>query len=305
MRNTIIDAIFHQALTDSKVFLISGDAGFGVLDDYQQRLPDQYLNLGIAEQNMIGFSAGLSMSGFNVFVYNIVPFVLYRCYEQVRNDICYQRLPVTLIGAGAGLTYAPGGMTHYAIEDIGLAKTLPNLVVMSPADIQEAIQSIDFAIQHDSPVYIRVAKGGEAKIYSRDIKDIRKPVLVQKGKKTAVLFHGSVGEEVIKAVEMCSYEPTLISVPMLQPLDFEALNGMLDGVEVLITVEEHYTETGLGGILSHWIASQRLPYRLTCLGIKNEFVHAVKHLDGMRDHYGISAGRIRATIERKRRGKGE
>lgn len=117
---------------------MSGDAGYGVLDEYKKCFPNRYLNLGVAEQNMISFSAGLGLAGYNVFIYNIVPFVLYRCYEQVRNDICYQRLPVTLIGIGSGVTYAPQGITHYGVEDVSIARTLPNLVILSPSDPIEA-----------------------------------------------------------------------------------------------------------------------------------------------------------------------
>ncbi|ODS30339.1 MAG: transketolase pyridine binding subunit [Candidatus Scalindua rubra] len=138
MRNTVINKITEYAEEDKNVFFVSGDAGYGVLDEYKKCFPNRYLNLGVAEQNMISFSAGLGLAGYNVFIYNIVPFVLYRCYEQVRNDICYQRLPVTLIGIGSGVTYAPQGITHYGVEDVSIARTLPNLVILSPSDPIEA-----------------------------------------------------------------------------------------------------------------------------------------------------------------------
>src|SRR3989338_11563341 len=161
MRNTVIDRITHHAERHKEIFLIAGDAGFGVLDEYKKRLPKRFLNLGVAEQNVIGFAAGLANVGYRIFLYNIIPFLLYRCYEQVRNDICYQRLPVTLVGIGSGLTYAPQGITHYSIEDIALARTLPNMIILSPSDPLEAMKCAEYAIKSKKPVYIRISKSGE------------------------------------------------------------------------------------------------------------------------------------------------
>ncbi len=115
MRRAVINTITEFAKKEKKAFMIVGDAGYGVMDEFCRFFPERFLNLGVAEQNMIGFSAGLAMAGFKVFVYDIIPFLLYRAYEQIRNDICYQRLPLTLIGIGSGITYAPQGITHYAV----------------------------------------------------------------------------------------------------------------------------------------------------------------------------------------------
>ncbi|KKK74677.1 hypothetical protein LCGC14_2881390, partial [marine sediment metagenome] len=240
MRNSLINTIVKYAEKDKKLFLISGDAGYGVLDEYKKRFPDRYLNMGVAEQNMISFAAGLGLTGYKVFVYNIIPFVLYRCYEQVRNDICYQRLPIALIGIGSGVTYAPQGITHYAVEDIAIARTLPNLVILSPSDPRESEKCAEFALKSRVPVYIRVAKSGEPLIHKNDIKDITKPLVISEGKEIAILFHGSIGIEVIKALENMGKRPTVISVPMIQPLDFRSLLERLEGIRSLITVEEHF-----------------------------------------------------------------
>ena len=296
MRNALINKITDYAKRDKNIFFISGDAGFGVLDEYKKNFPDRFLNLGIAEQNMISFSAGLALVGYKVFVYNIIPFVLYRCYEQVRNDICYQKLPVTLIGIGSGVTYAPQGMTHYSIEDIAIARTLPNIVIFSPSDPMEAIKCVEFAFKSKMPVYIRVAKSGEPIIHRKPIKDITKPIVVNKGKEVAVLFHGSISIEVIKAIEGLKNHPLLISVPMVQPLNFGALSEKLKNIHTLLTVEEHFIEGGLGSIISDWILKEKLTFRLKKLGIKNEFIHAIKNNAGMRMKYGISAQKIRDVI---------
>lgn len=297
MRNTVINSITKKAARNKNIFLITGDAGFGVLDEFSAKYPERFLNLGVAEQNMISFGAGLGLVGFRVFIYNIVPFVLYRCYEQVRNDICYQAIPVTLIGIGSGLTYSPQGMTHYSVEDIALARTLPNLTVMSPADPVEAAKCVEYSFKSKAPVYIRLAKSGEPVLHNSRIKDITKPIALNSGKGVAVLFHGSVSTEVVSALKTVRRKPLAISVPMLQPLDFEYLKKQLKGVHTLITVEEHYAEGGLGSILSEWISRERLDFILIKLGIKNEFIHAIKNNAGMRSHYGISSENIHKAIE--------
>lgn len=296
MRNTVINKIAESAKKDKDIFVITGDAGFGVLDEFQKNFARRFLNLGIAEQNTISFAAGLALAGYKVFVYNIVPFVMFRCFEQVRNDICYQKLPVTLIGIGSGVTYAPQGVTHYSVEDVALAKTLPNLAILSPADPFEAEAAAEFAIKARGPVYIRIAKSGEAKIHPDKPKDITKPIIIKEGKDIAVLFYGSVGIEVIEAVRDMKKCPKVISVPMLQPLDFGQLKKDLKSIKTIITVEEHFIDGGLGSTIADWIAKDELNLKLIKLGIKNEFIHAIKNNAGMRQKYGISSENIKASI---------
>lgn len=296
MRNTVINRITDRAKKDKNIFLVTGDAGFGVLDEYKKRFPDRFLNLGIAEQNMMGFSAGLALVGYHVVVYNIIPFLLYRCYEQVRNDICYQRLPVILVGIGTGVTYAPQGMTHYSVEDIIIGRTLPNLVILSPIDPVEAEKAVDFALESKRPVYIRLPKSGESVVHVDNVKDITRPIVIRPGRDVALLFHGSISDEVMNSVEGLKKPPALISVPMIQPLDFEALLKDLKDVHTLITVEEHFVEGGLGSIISDWLVANRLPFKLKKLGIKYRFIHEIKDQAGMRDFNGISSPKIKKAI---------
>jgi len=297
MRNTLAKKITNFAENNPNVFLISGDAGFGVLDDFRDRFSTRFLNLGIAEQNTISFASGLGLIGFRVFVYNIIPFLLYRCFEQVRNDICYQKIPVTLLGIGSGTTYAPAGMTHYSVEDVALARTLPNLTIFSPADPIEAGQCAEFALKSENPVYIRIAKTGEPAIHSHSSIDIQKPLCIREGSHTAVLFHGSISQEVLQATTATSPAPRVFSIPMLQPLNFDSLHAQLNGIQTIVTVEEHFVEGGLGSIISDWITRENLSYRLQKVGIKNEFIHAIKNNQGMRQHYGLSSGQIRRAIK--------
>ncbi len=297
MRNTVVDHITRLAQKNKDIFFVSGDAGFGVLETFQKNFPKRFLNLGIAEQNMIGFSAGLSLSGYKVFIYNIIPFLLYRCYEQVRNDICYQRLPVVLIGIGSGVTYAPQGVTHYSVEDLALAKTLPNLTVCSPADPYEARLCAQFAAASKTPVYIRLAKKGEANIHAVAPQSIEEPIVLQEGKGIAVLFHGSISDDVVKAAQELP-GIKFISVPMVQPLNVAALGKALENIETIITVEEHYVIGGLGSTVADWIVDEELPFKLQKLGIKHSFIHEIKDRDGMRTFFGIDAASIVKAVRK-------
>lgn len=302
MRNTFVNTVLAACRERSDIFIVSGDAGLGVFDDFQEMYRERFLNLGIAEQNMASFSAGLSMTGFKVYLYNIIPFLLYRCYEQVRNDICYQALPVVLVGIGSGITYAPQGMTHYSVEDLGIAQTLPGLRVFSPIDPVEAKLAALYSLRSEGPVYVRLAKRGEPDIHKDQSFDITKPQMIAEGEEIAAVFHGSIGEEVVRAKQMLEEEGIhlrLISVPMVMPMDLEALVSMLDGVRSVVTVEEHFLHCGIGSILSRECVRRNPEWKLHTLGISgNGFIHEVKDPRGMREHFGISASKICEYIRR-------
>lgn len=308
MRNRFIDTIFQACENRDDIFIISGDAGLGVFDEFKKSFPERFLNLGIAEQNAASFSAGLSLTGCKVYLYNIVPFVLYRCYEQVRNDICYQRLPVILVGIGSGITYALQGMTHYSVDDLGIVQTLPNLTVFSPSDPVEARLSALYSLKADSPVYVRLAKKGEPCIHKSEDIDITEPQQIEEGEEVTILFHGSISSEVLKAKEILKKEkiyPKLISLPMVQPLNAEKLFVMLESARYVLSVEEHFTNTGLGSILLKEYVKRYPGWKFFSLGIPHKFIHEIKDLEGMREYFGISASRIADFIKNivKRRNK--
>ena len=304
MRNAFINTVLKACEEKEDLFIISGDAGLGVFDEFKEKRAERFLNLGVAEQNMISFSAGLAMTGFKVYVYNIIPFVLYRCYEQVRNDICYQELPVTLVGIGSGITYSPQGMTHYSVEDLGIAQTLPNLKVFSPIDPIEAKLAARYSLSSESPVYVRLAKRGEPNIHKTENFDITEPQLIEDGEDIALVFHGSIGLEVLKTRELLKKDgilPKFISIPMVMPINTEKLFSMLQNVKCVITVEEHFINSGIGSMLSREYVKAKPGWELFTLGIPDGFIHVIKDLDGMREYFGISAARIAEYIRRKLR----
>lgn len=300
MRNAFVNVILEECLQREDIFIISGDAGLGVFDDFSRAYPDRFLNMGIAEQNTIGFAAGMALTGFRVYVYNIIPFVLYRCYEQVRNDICYQNLPVTLIGIGSGITYAPMGMTHYSVEDIGLAATLPNLEVFSPIDPIEARLAARHTLTSGKPSYIRLAKRGEPDLHGTDSFDIRQPQLLRNGSDIALVCHGSMGEETLKTAALLQEQnisARVISLPCIQPLDTDRLFTMLNGVPHAFMIEEHFGNSGAYAALAQaWVASPQA-WRLHSLALPWNYIHEVNNSTAMREHFGLDAKSMASHIK--------
>jgi transketolase len=300
MRNSFIDTVIAAGVGRDDLIFISGDAGLGVFDGLRESAPDSFLNLGVAEQNMASFAAGLALAGGKVYLYNIIPFLLYRCYEQVRNDICYQKLPIVLVGIGSGVTYAPAGMSHYAIEDLGLAATLPNLTVISPCDAQEARTAAEFSLAASGPVYVRLAKRGEAAVHQASVSDITKPLVLCEGEDCALLFHGSIAEEAVAAAKLlqeAGISVRLLSVPQVQPLAEQQLLDILQDVPLVVTVEEHFAHVGLGGALARLAARHRPTWRLATCGLPNQFLHEVRDCAGMRSEFGLSARQLANDIQ--------
>lgn len=218
MRNTIANEIIKKAQEDKNLFLIAGDAGLRVWDEYKVDFPNQYLNPGVNEQCDIGLAAGMALRGHKAIFYNIAPFVIMRPYEQVRNDICYQNLPVILIGTGSGLTYAPAGMTHYAIEDIALGLTMPNLDIFSPADPIEAEKCFEYAYKSSKPSYIRIPKAGETIIHKNKDINITQPIIIKEGKDGIVFIHSSIIDEINNLDELLQKDNinlTFATIPMI------------------------------------------------------------------------------------------
>ena len=288
MRNTAAREIEKYCQDNQDGFLIAGDAGFGVWENFQNRYPKQYINTGINEQATIGFASGMALSGHKVFYYNIIPFVLMRCYEQVRIDICYQNLPVILIGIGSGITYAPAGMTHYSVEDIALAKTMPNLNIISPSDPIQVKKAIEYAIESKNPTYIRISRSGEPILFDDNI-DITKPNFINKSdSKNILILHGSIVDEVSKILDIIDIN--IVTVPMLTS-SFE-WEQFVEKYENIFTYEEHFINGGLGTILLDKVEKKIIKF-----GLPNEYIHKIGDRDFLREYYKIDGKSIGNKIK--------
>ena len=246
MRTAFIQELILQARKNPKIFLVVGDLGFSVVEPFAKEFPDRFLNAGVAEQNMTGVAAGLASEGYHVFTYSIANFPTLRCLEQIRNDVCYHNLPVTVVSVGAGMAYGNLGYSHHAVQDLAIMRTLPNITVLSPADPGETRECVQWLSLNPRPSYLRIGKAGEPDLHGlRGIFD--GPLRVFEGRSdVAIVATGSVLKLALdfaseQGPEKC---PSVFSMPLIKPLGKE-VNNILHGFQRIITLEEHVQEGGL------------------------------------------------------------
>lgn len=281
MRSGILDEVHYQMKADGNIYFLIGDLGFASVEMIQEDFPDRFINVGIAEQNMIGIAAGLALSGKKVYCYSIIPFLTMRCFEQIRNDLCYHNLDVTLLGAGAGMSYGILSSTHFALIDVGILRTLPNMIVFSPADEQEAVLGTKELAKPHGPAYIRIGQRVEPIIYDEpyEFKLGQGHVLVDGSKELVIFTSGPITHEVVKANQLLAKElqqqATLIDIHTIKPLDKELIKKYAQQAKNIFTVEEHSVIGGLGAAVAEALAGTGYLGKLTIIGTPDEFIKDV------------------------------
>ncbi|MBL9138091.1 MAG: transketolase [Verrucomicrobiales bacterium] len=253
MRTAFIQALIEEARRHPRVFLVVGDLGFSVVEPFAKEFPSRFLNAGVAEQNMTAVAAGLAAEGWHPFTYSIANFPTLRCLEQIRNDVCYHRLPVTVVAVGAGLAYGNMGYSHHGVQDLAVMRALPNLTVLSPADPGETTEAVAHLTSRPGPSYLRLGKAGEKTLHAtRGL--AAGPLRVRDGSgPVALVATGSILAVALAAAERRGQEtgsPTpVFSCPWIKPVtaDFFA---PLWAYRRLVTLEEHVPEGGLGEMLA-------------------------------------------------------
>ena len=250
MRNAFIKALIELAEKDENIYLLTSDVGYSVLEGFIEKFPERFINCGVAEQNIMGLAAGLALAGKKPYIYSIIPFVILRCLEQLRNDICYQNLDVKIVPTGAGLTYGALGLTHFAIEDISVLRAIPNITILCPADPIETRELVLKSYQTKSPTFIRLYKGGEKTIYESPPNiEIGQPSILRDGKDGVIIAIGlcvGMGIEILKKLKEIGYDFKLISFHTLKPIDKRAFLTEVKDSKAIFTIEEHNIIGGLG-----------------------------------------------------------
>ena len=246
MRDAFVARLSQLAARDPRVMLITGDLGFGVLADFASRFPRQFLNVGVAEQNMTGVATGMALEGHIVYTYSIANFTFMRCLEQIRNDVAYHGLAVTVVAVGAGLSYGNLGYSHHAVQDVACLRGFPEMTILSPADPTETKQCVRYLSSHPGPSYLRIGKAGERELHAA-VPLTDEPILVagSESAATAVVATGSILGEAIKAGSECAEAVAVYSVPWLAPLAPGCFQTLWRHRR-LIVVEEHGDAGGLG-----------------------------------------------------------
>ena len=301
MRKTSLDMVFELARRDPRVVFIGSDLGVGTLDGMKKELPERFFMEGVAEQNVIGMAAGMAMEGFIPYVNTIATFLTRRCYEQVAIDLCLHKLPVRLIGSGGGMVYAPLGPTHLAVEDIAIMRALPNMTVVAVSDAAEMTRLMGQSLDWPGPLYIRLGKGGD-RVISRPDDDfcIGRAILRRPPGAVLVVATGIATTQVLEAADTLAAEGIacgVLHMHTVKPLDVAALRAQMDGVRLLVTVEEHTIVGGLGAAVLEALADGDLaPPRIRRLGIPDAFVKDYGSQEHLLAGFGLDAAGIARTI---------
>lgn len=251
MRTAFIRQLTIEARRNPRLFLLVADLGFSVVEAFAQEFPKRYLNVGVAEQNMMGVAAGLASEGYHVFTYSIANFPTLRCLEQMRNDVCYHGFPVTVVAVGGGLAYGNLGYSHHAVQDLAIMRTLPGIAIFAPADPGETVESVQWLVQNPGPSYLRLGKAGEPNLH--EVRGVATgPLKIVDGTESCALVStGGMLKTAIDAARLLATEGrnvAVFSLPRLKPIDGKSL-APLHRFASLIAIEEHVNEGGLSAAL--------------------------------------------------------
>jgi transketolase len=303
MRDTFARTLYEVAKQRPNVFIVVADISpAGSMAPFRADFPSQFINVGVAEQSMIGLCAGLAMRGCTAFAYTIATFSIYRPFEMVRDDLCYQNLPVTVVGIGGGVTYSTLGGTHHTQEDIAITTALPNMSVLAPCDPLETAAATWAAAEAGGPVYLRLGKAGEPAL-TADAPDpfvFGKLRYLRRGADTCILSYGPIMKmalDVADRLEATGRGVSVASVHTLKPLDKEAIVKALNSHRELIVIEEHSVHGGLGAQVKQLAWDAGATVTLHTFGLQDAFIHVYgSHAELLRAH-GLDAPLIAATIE--------
>ena len=248
MRMAFIEQLVVEARRNPRIFLVVGDLGYSVVEPFAAEFPERFLNAGVAEQNMTGLAAGLASEGHHVFTYSIGNFATLRCLEQIRNDVCYHRYPVTVVAVGAGMSYGNQGASHHCVQDIGCMRGLPSMTILSPADAIAAKACVRWLSENPSPSYLRIGKAGESIVHGADPTLGGPCKIVDHDGDTAIVGTGPILAEAVAAAEQLSQSGRAVDVWALTRLSPAAAIdlGALRRYRRIITLEEHVAAGGLG-----------------------------------------------------------
>lgn len=292
MRNAFADELTKLAAENTRLVLLSGDIGNRLFDGFKLIDVKRFYNCGVAEQNMMGVAAGMALSGLRPVVYTITPFTTTRCFEQIRDDVCYHEAPVIIVGTGSGLSYAELGPTHHSLEDLAILRTLPGMRVLAPCDSAELRSLLRAALKEDGPVYIRIGKKGEPNIYAAppEVK-IGVVNLLREGGDIAILSAGTVTIEALKAADLLNAQgisAEVVSFHTIKPLDTDYIREAASRFQLLVTVEEHGLIGGLGSAIAEWLSQHNISCGRCHFGTPDTFMHEVGSQAYAREKYGLT-----------------
>jgi len=306
VRTAFLQTLYELAKADSRIVFATGDLGFSVVERFQEELPAQFVNAGVAEQNMTSLAAGMALMGKIVFTYSIANFPTLRCLEQVRNDVCYHDANVKIVAIGGGFAYGAMGASHHATEELGVMRMMPNMVVVAPADPVEARAATRALVAHAGPCYIRLGKAGEPDVHPGPIDfALGRAIRVRDGADlTLVATGGMLGPAVAAADRLAArgVGARVLSMHTLKPLDEEAVRAAARETGLVVTLEQHSVIGGLGGAVAEVLAEAAVArdghaVRLHRIGVPSAFSAQVGSQQWLERRFGLDVDGVLAQLE--------
>jgi transketolase len=303
MRNQFSKTLYEVAMKDPRICIVVSDISpVGSMTDFREKFPDRFIDVGVSEQGMIGLCAGLALRGLRPFAYTIATFSVYRPFEMIRVDLCYQNLPVTVVGMGAGIIYSTLGGTHHTQEDIAVLNGLPNLSILSPCDPLELVDAVNYCgTESQGPVYLRVGKVGEP-VFTQDALEpfkFGKIRRISAGEDTCILTFGVVinlAAKVADALKERGESVSLVSCHTIKPFDTEGVSAMLKAHKKVIVIEEHSCIGGLASLVKQVAWDSGAKCSLQTFSLKDEFIHCYGSHDQLRSAHGLDLERILSRV---------
>ena len=293
MRKTFINTLSELAEKDERILLLTGDLGFMVMEPFIKQFPDRYINVGVAEQNLIGIASGLAESGMIPYVYSITPFAVLRPYEFIRNGPIYHHLKVRIVGVGGGLDYNYDGISHFGIDDIGVLRVQPGINIFAPADYQQAENIFRKTWDLAGPIYYRLSKDEKTIIPGLSGEfNIGEAQLIGFGKDILFITLGPIASEAVKAIEKLEslgISSTLMIASSINPPPFSVLETLIPQFKTVMSVEAHYINGGLGSLISEFVAGRNDDCTVLRCGVETMPNGQIGTQEYLLQKYGISS----------------
>lgn len=298
MREAFVRALTDLAQQDERIMLVNGDLGFGVLSDFIERFPSQYVNAGVAEQNMTAVACGMALTGARAYTYSIGNFPTLRCLEQLRNDVCYHNADVTVVAVGGGFSYGQLGISHFATEDLAIMRSLPGMTVVAPSDPWQAYHLTRQLHERGGPAYLRIDKAS-AGLPSASV-ELGKASIVREGDDLVIFSTGAILSEALAAAEGLALDGIsvrILDIHTIKPLDTDAIVAAAHYCGRVLTLEEHVVTGGLGSAVAEACTDARLSLSsFRRLGLADIFPDVVGDQAFLRTRYGLDAANIAVAV---------
>lgn len=303
MRNKFSDIIYKIGSKNKKICVLVADISpAGSMSKFREKYPNRFINTGVAEQSMIGIAAGMALRGFKPFCYTIATFALYRPFEMIRVDLCYQNLPVTVVGMGTGTVYSTLGGTHLTQEDVSIARSIPNMNIIAPCDPNEMQDAVKYCCDKSkNPIYLRIGKAGEKTFVNKksDRWQFGKIRKIHPGKDVCILTFGPIIKKAFEIKEKLKKKKISVEINSchtLKPFDFVGLKKKFKKFKSIIIIEDHSEIGGLNNIVKTAAYEEGYSGKIVNFSLKDKFIHCYGNHDELLEKHGISVNKIYKKI---------